>query len=109
MAEWICGIAECEIHFGTIEGLLRHQIKEHPHVSCKVCGEEIPDGIFAIHHVIGVHRRVKYMLAYGANSNDIRYREHIKKLAELEIDIDAIYESLMGEWEEEIDGLLKDS
>ena len=108
MAEWVCGISECEKRFGTIGGLLRHQIKDHPYESCKVCGEKIPDGIFSIQHVLGTHGRREYVLAYNATSNDIRYREKIKKLVDMEIDVDATYELLMSERDEEIQKLLEE-
>ena len=108
MAEWICGISECENSFETIEEILRHQIKDHAHNSCRVCGEKIPDGIFAIRHVIGEHGRREYVLAYGATSSDIRYREYVKRLVESEIDIETTYELLMSERDGEIEEFLKD-
>tara|TARA_B110000014_G_scaffold222192_1_gene179213 strand:- start:348 stop:677 length:330 start_codon:yes stop_codon:yes gene_type:complete len=108
VAGWICGISKCESHFETIEEILRHQIKDHSHNSCRVCGEKIPDGIFAIQHVIGKHGRREYVLAYGATSNDIRYREYVKRLVESEIDIETTYELLMSERDGEIEEFLKD-
>ena len=58
--------------------------------------------------MIGKHGRREYVLAYGATSNDIRYREYVKRLVESEIDIETTYELLMSERDGEIEEFLKD-
>lgn len=90
MSRWTCGIVGCQRGFESVERLVSHQISDHPSQECRVCGELLPAGFAAIKHAFDEHTRADYVRAYGATSDDIRYREEVKDVVENQIDVQSI-------------------
>lgn len=91
---WACAIGDCEAQFEDIEALVVHQTTRHEHVSCKICGEELPDGFPALRHVTTVHTRAEYVRAYGATADDVRIREELVDYIEATADLRRVADRL---------------
>ncbi|MFB6124630.1 MAG: hypothetical protein ABEJ59_01560 [Halanaeroarchaeum sp.] len=87
MSSWACAISECEAAFDDLEALLAHQVSGHDPHECRVCGEVVPAGFFAIQHAFDEHSRADYVRHYDADSDAIRDREHLKAAVESAIDV----------------------
>lgn len=85
---------ECGRDFESIERLVSHQISDHPTQQCKVCGRPQPAGFAAIKHAFDEHTRAEYVRAYGASSDDIRYREKVKEFVEDHVDVQSILDQI---------------
>lgn len=94
MSPWACGIDGCEMTFDAPEPAIIHQTTEHDRCECGVCGKELPDGYFAIHHAFEEHSRAEYVRAYGASAADVRVRESVKDRIESEADIELVLDRL---------------
>lgn len=77
MTGWECAIVDCGSAFGTVEALLAHQVTEHDAHECEICGEEVPEGYFAIKHGLKDHTRAEYVRAYDGDATAIRERESV--------------------------------
>ena len=96
MTGWNCAIVDCGSTFGTVEALLAHQVTEHDSHECEICGEEVPEGYFAIKHGIEEHTRAEYVRAYDGDANAIRERESV--LADVAETLDAdVLEDLLSD------------
>ena len=88
MMPWTCAIAGDRPHeFDRAEDLLVHQATEHDRVECAVCGALVPDGYFALRHMLVEHSREEYRSAYGLTSEELRQREEIMRRVEDEADL----------------------
>lgn len=87
MSHWGCAIGGCERVFEDVESLLAHQMVEHDSHECRVCGETVPSGFFAIQHVFDQHNRAEYVRHYDADADAIRWRENIKDAVEARVDL----------------------
>lgn len=74
---WACGIVDCGSSFGTVEALLAHQVADHDTHDCRICGETVPEGYFAIRHGIEEHTRAEYVRQYDGDAAAIRKRERV--------------------------------
>lgn len=90
MKPWGCGIDGCGATFDGVEDLLTHQVTDHSPIECKVCGELVPDGFYAIRHVFGEHTRAKYVRHYDGDADAIRYRENLIEEVEDRVDPDDV-------------------
>ncbi|CAM2856033.1 MULTISPECIES: hypothetical protein [Halobacterium] len=77
MSGWKCAIAGCGSTFGTVEGLLAHQVTDHDAHTCEVCDETIPEGYFAIKHGLEEHTRAEYVRYYDGDAAAVREREEV--------------------------------
>jgi hypothetical protein len=94
MSSWQCAIRGCGANFPDAEDTLVHQATEHdPHV-CKICSAEVPEGYFAIRHVLEEHSRAEYVRAYDAGPDDIREREAVRTTVEETVDVRKVAERL---------------
>ncbi|MGM0398379.1 MAG: DUF7565 family protein [Halobacteriota archaeon] len=94
MAPWTCAIGGCAASFDDIEALVAHQVTGHEPHRCRVCDEIVPEGFFAIRHVVEEHTRAEYVRFYDANSDDIRLRESLVEDVTAEIDVEALHRRL---------------
>jgi hypothetical protein len=99
MTPWACGIVGCDRDFETAEGLIRHQVADHPSHECKVCGRTVPAGYLAIRHAFEEHTRAEYVRAYDADSDDIRAREQLIEVVEEAVDVTSLVGSLESDGE----------
>ena len=90
MSTWACAIGDCGATFEDLESLLAHQVSDHEPHECRICGEVVPEGFFAIRHTVDEHSRADYVRNYDATSDDIRTREGLKQRIESEIDVDLL-------------------
>lgn len=97
MTGWHCAIVDCGSTFQTVEGLLAHQVTEHDAHECEVCGEEVPEGYFAIKHGLGEHTRAEYVRAYDGDSAAIREREAVLSDVAEAVDGDVLDDLLSDE------------
>lgn len=104
MPGWECGIGTCGQTFADLESLLAHQVGDHEHIECSVCGTVVPDGYFAIHHAVEEHTRAEYARYYDADSDDIRLRETLKEDVEELVDVAELRERLEEEPDRSADG-----
>ncbi|MFW5965224.1 MAG: DUF7565 family protein [Halodesulfurarchaeum sp.] len=88
MADWLCAIEGCLSEFQDLRSLLAHQAEAHGAHECRVCGETVPAGYFAIRHAFEEHTRAEYVRHYDANADEIRWRERIKAEVDDRIDIE---------------------
>lgn len=77
MPGWECAIVDCGSTFETIEALVAHQVSDHAAHDCKICGETVPEGYFAIKHGVEDHTRTDFVRHYDADSGAIREREQV--------------------------------
>ena len=96
MSHWACGIDGDDETFDRVEDLVVHQASDHDRVECGVCGALVPDGYFAIRHVLDDHSRQAYVRAYEASPEAVRRREEILETVETEADLNEIVERLEG-------------
>ncbi|MFB6119876.1 MAG: hypothetical protein ABEJ68_02020 [Halobacteriaceae archaeon] len=96
MPGWECAIEGCGRTFGGVEDLLFHQVRSHQRHDCRICDAAVPEGYFAIRHVLGNHSRAEYVRHYDADSDDIRVREDLISTIEDRVDVPAIRERLQG-------------
>lgn len=97
MTPWSCEIEGCGGSFDDVEALLAHQVADHPAIECAVCGEQIPDGFYAIRHVFTEHTRAKYVRHYDGDADAIRYRETLIEDVEAIVDPEDVRERLETE------------
>lgn len=90
MAPWDCAIGGCDSSFDHLEALIAHQVSGHPSHECRICGDVVPEGFFAIKHTVEDHSRAEYVRHYGANSDAIRERESLVEDVEEAIDVAAL-------------------
>lgn len=94
MPNWECDIGGCGDVFDTVEDAIVHQTNDHDRHECKVCGTIVPDGYLAIRHAFEEHTRAEYVRAYGADSEEVREREEIKRSIEEVANLQDIAERL---------------
>lgn len=94
MSAWECAIEDCEETFEDVEDAIVHQVTDHQRTECQICGSVVPDGYFAIRHAFEEHSRADYVRSYGANSDDVRYRERIKESIESAVDLQEVVNRL---------------
>ena len=87
MSQWGCAIRGCRQVFEDLQSLLAHQLAEHDPHRCRVCGETVPAGFFAIRHAFENHTRAEYVRHYDADADDIRWRERIVDVVESRADL----------------------
>ncbi|MFB6069787.1 MAG: hypothetical protein ABEJ76_02080 [Halanaeroarchaeum sp.] len=90
MTSWACAIGGCEASYDDLEALLAHQVSGHESHECRVCGDVVPAGFFAIQHAFDEHSRADYVRHYDADSDAIRVRENLKAEIESAIDVDLL-------------------
>lgn len=88
MSRWVCAIEGCLAAFENVESVLAHQRDDHQGHTCRVCGEPVSAGFFAIKHAFEEHTRAEYVRHYDADSDDIRWREQITESVEESLDSD---------------------
>lgn len=91
---WTCAFLGCQADFEAVEDLLIHQARDHDGVTCKVCGERMPDGYPALRHMISDHTRAEYVRAYGASADEIRVREEITEYIAASADLETVAQRL---------------
>ena len=96
MTHWACGIAGDDRTFDRVEDLVVHQAADHDRIECAVCGALVPDGYFAIRHVLEDHSREEYLQAYDASPEAIRRREAIRETVETTADLGEVVDRLEG-------------
>jgi hypothetical protein len=96
MARWACGIEGDDETFERVEDLVVHQASDHDRVECAVCGALVPDGYFAIRHVLEDHSRQAYVREFGASPEEARRREDIKETVEDEANLGEVVDRLEG-------------
>jgi hypothetical protein len=94
MPGWECGIGGCGRTFGDPEAALVHQVTEHEHHECRVCGAVVPEGFFAIKHAFEEHTRTDFLRHYDGSADDIRDRERVKSDIEERVDVERLRERL---------------
>ena len=97
MPPWQCAVRGCGDQFPDAEAALVHQATAHDHHTCKICETEVPEGFFAIRHVLDEHGRAEYVRAYDADAKAIRERESVKDDIEAEVDIERVLARLEDE------------
>lgn len=90
---WECAIGGCGRREGAVEDLLVHQATDHERVPCEICDSIVPDGYFAIRHVLD-HGRAEYLRAYDAAPAAVRYREEVRGEVEAAADLQAVLDQL---------------
>lgn len=91
---WGCGIESCVFTTQSVSDLIKHQARDHPPHTCKVCHRDVPNGFTAIFHAFEEHSRTEYVRAYGATSEDVKLRENIKSTIEQRIDVPALFQEI---------------
>ena len=86
MAPWTCAIGDCSTAFDDLEALVAHQVTDHDPHRCRICDTAVPEGFFAIRHVVEEHTRAEYVRHYDADADDIRLRESIVDEVESVVD-----------------------
>ena len=97
MSHWVCAIRGCERSFEDAESLIAHQVDDHEYHECRVCGEIVPEGFFAIRHVFGEHTRAEFVRRYDGDSDAIRWRESIKDKIEGSVDVAALEKRIFSD------------
>jgi len=77
MLGWECAIVGCGSTFDSVEALLAHQVTDHETHDCEVCDDTVPEGYFAIKHVLEDHTRAEYVRFYDGDAAAIREREEV--------------------------------
>jgi hypothetical protein len=77
MERWACAIEGCLSEFPDVESVLAHQRDDHADHTCRICGEELNAGFFAIRHAFEEHTRAEYVRHYDADADAIRWRERV--------------------------------
>ena len=90
MASWTCAIAGDDDTFDRVEDLLVHQTTEHDRIECAVCGSLVPDGYFAIRHVLEDHSREAYRRAYDIDDEQLERRVALRERIESAADMQAV-------------------
>ena len=103
MNGWECAIVDCGSTFGTVEALLAHQVTEHGTHECGICGEEVPEGYFAIKHGLNEHTRAEYVRTYDGDAAAIREREAILADVADALDADVLEDLLSDERADTLD------
>ena len=103
MTGWNCAIVDCGSTFETVEALLAHQVTEHDTHECEICGEDVPEGYFAIKHGLGEHTRAEYVRAYDGDATAIREREAILTDVAETLDTDVLEDLLSDERADALD------
>ncbi len=89
MSRWVCAIEGCLADFEDVESVLSHQRDDHEGHTCRVCGESVSAGFFAIKHAFTEHTRAEYVRHYDADSDAIRWREKITESVEDTLDTES--------------------
>ena len=97
MSHWVCAIRGCERQFEDAESLLAHQVDDHEYHECRVCGEIVPEGFFAIKHAFDEPSRADYVRHYDADSDAIRWRENIKDKIEGAMNLPAVEKRIFSD------------
>ncbi len=97
MSDWLCAIRGCMATFEDAESLVAHQVDDHEHHECQVCGEIVPEGFFAIEHVFENHSRAEFVRHYEADADAIRWRESIKDTVEGTVDVSAMEKRIFSD------------
>lgn len=82
MSRWVCAIEGCLSPYDDVESLLSHQRDDHEQHTCRVCGETVSAGFFAIKHAFEEHTRAEYVRHYEGDADAIRWREQILESVE---------------------------
>ena len=82
MSRWVCALEGCLEPFDDVNSLLSHQRDDHDGHTCRVCGETVSAGFFAIKHVFEEHTRAEYVRHYEGDADAIRWRERILESVE---------------------------
>ena len=77
MSRWLCAIDGCLSDFEDVESVLSHQRDDHEGHECRICGEDVAAGFFAIKHALEEHTRAEYVRHYEGDADAIRWRERI--------------------------------
>ena len=77
MERWACAIEGCLREFSDVESVLAHQRDDHEDHTCRICGEDVNAGFFAIRHAFEEHTRAEYVRHYDGDADEIRWREQI--------------------------------
>jgi len=77
MSRWLCAIDGCLADFEDVESVLAHQRDDHEGHECRICGETVDAGFFAIKHALEEHTRAEYVRYYDGDADAIRWRERI--------------------------------
>lgn len=91
---WTCAIEGCGRERERAEDLLVHQATDHERHQCAVCGDEFPDGFFAIRHAFDEHSRAEYVRAYEADADEVRHREAVVGAVEDAVDLDEVVDRI---------------
>lgn len=94
MPSWTCAIGGCAASFDDLEALIAHQVEGHDSHRCQVCEEIVPEGFFAIRHMVEDHSRAEYVRHYDADADDIRHRESLVDAISSTLDVDALHRRL---------------
>jgi hypothetical protein len=97
MSDWLCAIHGCLEPFEDVESLIAHQVDDHEYHECRVCGEIVPEGFFALRHAFDDHTRAEYVRHYDADSDAIRWRETIKDTVEGSVDLAALEKEIFSQ------------
>lgn len=97
MSHWVCALRGCMASFDDPESLIAHQVDDHEYHECQVCGEIVPEGLFAIQHAFDEHTRAEYVRFYDADSDAIRWRESIKDVIEGTVDVPALEKRIFSD------------
>jgi DNA repair exonuclease SbcCD ATPase subunit len=103
MTGWHCAIVGCGSTFETVEALLAHQVTKHDGHECEICGEELPEGYFAIKHGLDEHTRAEYVRAYDGDAAAIREREAVLSDVAEALDADVLEDLLSDERADALD------
>jgi hypothetical protein len=57
MDPWQCSVLDCGAGFADPESVIVHQATDHDRHRCRICDAEVPEGYFAIRHVLDEHGR----------------------------------------------------
>ena len=99
MSDWLCAIRGCLTAFDDVESLIAHQVDDHEYHECRVCGEIVPEGFFALKHAFDNHTRAEYVRHYDGDSDAVRWRETIKDTVEGSVDLAALETQIYSDTE----------